>query len=522
MKRYMSCILVVMCVLTLGLSAASSSVIIQSPLYSRADDVETSLSADNSFVGQLGLSGVASNTIDEVEVSERVIRAMSQPDYPMTPGDQLQLTYTDANQMKSAVVQVSSSYKISLPQFGSVDVNGINFEQCRTAIEDLVKTYLPFSNPQVSLIHVGSFYVTVKGEVTRTVQVPCWGLSRLSEVLSYASDYASTRRVLVTGYHGETNEYDPYAALREGDLSQNPFLKAGDVITLFPSDTTVTVLGEVRRPGTYQIEEEQTLSEVVARYGKGLLPSGDSRNFTVRRYNEDQKIEVLSVPDTQVDSFILEDFDTVFVNSFIPATKAVSIEGAVSFEDETTTDMISSSRKVYYQFYPGESVQKMLQNISSRFTSVSDLANMYLKRGDTIIPIDAESLLLGENVEDTSLTLQEGDSFIVPFSQLFVHVAGGVLNPGTYPYIPDKNAQYYLNLAGGFDPGKNRNGSFSVLDKDGNRLDTDSVIPPESIVTAKLNTFQAVNGLNLATTVTITSLVATIVAIIVDIASLSD
>jgi protein involved in polysaccharide export with SLBB domain len=147
---------------------------------------------------------------------------------------------------------------------------------------------------------------------------------------------------------------------------------------------------------------------------------------------------------------------------------------------------------------------------------------MYLKRGDEIIPIDAKSLLLGEKKEISPILLQEGDSFIVPFSQLFVHVAGGVLNPGTYPYIPDKTADYYLNLAGGFDPSKNRNGSFSVLDKEGNRLDSDSIIPPESIVTAKLNTFQAVNGLNLATTVTITTLVATIIAVIVDIASLSD
>ena len=122
---------------------------------------------------------------------------------------------------------------------------------------------------------------------------------------------------------------------------------------------------------------------------------------------------------------------------------------------------------------------------------------------------------MGEQSSNDTLALKQGDLFVVPFSQLFVHVAGGVLSPGTYPYIPDKNAMYYINIAGGFDPANNRNGKFSVLNKYGEREENDVIISPESVITAKLNTWQAVNGANLATTVTITSLVATILTIIV-------
>ena len=523
MRRYIICTLVLLCGLSIGLVAASSSVIIQSPLYSKTSSTEESLAVDRSFSGQLGLDLNNQAQNGGIDTADKVISAMSQPNYPITPGDQLQLTYTDSKQTKTAIVQVSSLYQISLSPFGSVDVKGMNFEQCRVEIENLVKTYLPFSNPQVTLVNVGSFYVTVKGEVVRTMQVPCWGLSRLSEVLSYASNYASTRKVLITSYNDEQNTYDAYKALKEGDLSQNPFLKAGDVITLLPSETTISVLGEVKRQGAYQIEEGQTLSDVLDIYSKGILPSGDKTKFTVRRYGDDQKIQILSIDSEQALTFTLQDYDVIYVNSITPTTKAVSIEGAISIDSTYDSNtMLSSSRRVYYQFYPGESVQQMLQNISSRFTTVSDLSNMYLKRGNTLIDIDAKSLLVGESDETLPIILQEGDSFVVPFSQLFVHVAGGVLNPGTYPYIPDKTASYYLNLAGGFDPSKNRNGSFSVLDKEGNRLDSQSTVPPESVVTAKLNTFQAVNGLNLATTVTITTLVATILTIIVNIASLSN
>jgi protein involved in polysaccharide export with SLBB domain len=96
-------------------------------------------------------------------------------------------------------------------------------------------------------------------------------------------------------------------------------------------------------------------------------------------------------------------------------------------------------------------------------------------------------------------------------------VAGGVLRPGTFPYIPDKSASYYINLAGGFDPAKNRNGAYTLMDKAGNELAKDAVVPPEAVVTAKLNTFQAVNGANLATTVTIVGLVATILTIVANV-----
>jgi hypothetical protein len=76
-------------------------------------------------------------------------------------------------------------------------------------------------------------------------------------------------------------------------------------------------------------------------------------------------------------------------------------------------------------------------------------------------------------------------------------------------------------MAGGFDPAKNRNGAFTVVDKNGNKLDEEIPVPPEAVVTAKLNTFQAVNGMNLATTVTLVGLVATIVGILYDVVVLS-
>ena len=67
----------------------------------------------------------------------------------------------------------------------------------------------------------------------------------------------------------------------------------------------------------------------------------------------------------------------------------------------------------------------------------------------------------------------------------------------------------------------NRNGAYAIVDKSGNKLDEEAPVPPEAVVTAKLNTFQAVNGLNLATTVTIVGLVSTILGIVLTAAQIS-
>ena len=42
------------------------------------------------------------------------------------------------------------------------------------------------------------------------------------------------------------------------------------------------------------------------------------------------------------------------------------------------------------------------------------------------------------------------DSIFVPTLTGFVRVSGEVANPGLFPFSPGQNAEYYINLAGGF------------------------------------------------------------------------
>lgn len=501
------------------LPGADNAVIVRSPYYGNTAQIEEAQPIPSSYAAQLNLPEIEETTGTELQ-QKRVLAAIANTKYPVTPGDTINLSYTDGNNPIQLTLQVDGSYRITIPSIGTVEGAGKTFVSFAREIEQRVVTYLPFSMPRVTLIGTGAFSVTVRGEVASTQEVPAWGLSRLSSVVTSATRFASTRQVRVTSVDGTSKSYDLYAALREGELQENPLVRSGDVITIPQASRLVTLVGEVSRPGVYQPQEREGLIALLNRYGNGVLPSGDAKAVLVRRYGarNSANIDVLRVPADEFDTFALQHMDTVFISPLAPLSRAVTIEGAVNMGDvQQQSSALGSSGRVYYQFFPGETVLELMQGIANRFSAVSDLASTYLLREDQLIPIDVQTILMGGPSSVADIQLEEGDRFVIPFNQLFVNVTGGVLRPGTFPYIPDKTASYYINLAGGFDPAKNRNGAYTITDKQGNELGKGATVPPEAVVSAKLNTFQAVNGMNLATTVTIVGLVATILSIIANV-----
>ena len=453
---------------------------------------------------------------------ERTLAAIANQKYPVTPGDTLSLTYVEGKTTVSLTLQVGGDWRVSIPNFGAVDGKTKTFSQLSKDIEVLVSTYLPFSSPRVSLISTGSFSVLVKGEVYTSQEVQAWGLSRLSSVVFAATPYASSRNVLVTSADGKTTGYDVYKALRDGDISQNPLIRSGDVIEFTKAERIVSLGGSVGRPGIYQLKAGETLNELLVGYCGFLLAGADS-NVLIERKGKttDTAFQVMRHDASKASSFTLQHMDSVRVEAIVAATPAVTVEGAIAVtEQQSLSSIPASSGRLLYQFFPID-LQSMIIRRFQIDPTTTDLSQTYLQRDGSLIPIDAQAILAGVNVQGADTRLKAGDKLVVPFSQMFVTVSGGVLKPGVYPYIPGKQASYYINLAGGFDPEKNRNEKFSMTDKHGEKLDKDASVTPETVIAAALNTFNATNGQTLATTVTIVGLVATILSIVLNVMTIS-
>jgi hypothetical protein len=123
---------------------------------------------------------------------------------------------------------------------------------------------------------------------------------------------------------------------------------------------------------------------------------------------------------------------------------------------------------------------------SKWFSAVSDTRNAYIIRGEEHIPINLNPMLYDETYRGQVL-IEENDTLIIPFRQYFVTVAGAVVSPGRYPYIPDREWEYYIALAGGFIPERNLRENITITDMGGKRMKKTDSITPETVITASTN-----------------------------------
>ena len=103
---------------------------------------------------------------------------------------------------------------------------------------------------------------------------------------------------------------------------------------------------------------------------------------------------------------------------------------------------------------------------------------------------------------------------ILPFKQYFVSVAGSVIKPGRYPYIPDRTWDYYIGLAGGFIKEQNKNDTISIVDINGKELSKTEYITPECTITAATNSGLYYFNLYAPVITTILSVITTAISIL--------
>ena len=197
-------------------------------------------------------------------------------------------------------------------------------------------------------------------------------------------------------------------------------------------------------------------------------------------------------------NYVLENYDRVTVPINTQLQPVMFVEGAVTASsaaqelsdigDSTTSaaaDLVSSNRLVV-QFNKGETYASLVRKNIKWFTSVSDTQNAYIIRNDEQIPINLNSMLYDASYRG-EVFVQENDILIVPFRQYFITVAGAVVRPGRYPYIPDRDWEYYIALAGGFIMERNARQVVTITDLSGKRLKKTDAITPETTITADTN-----------------------------------
>ena len=330
--------------------------------------------------------------------------------------------------------------------------------------------------------------VLIDGEVNTVREESAWPLRRLSTVLEgNLTAYSSTRNVMVTSVDGVISFYDLFKASRDGDLSQNPYIRAGETITVQRLDRKVTISGSVERPGTYQILPGENIKDLINYYGHGLTEMADTSRIELLRImnDKDDAGEKIYLNQKAIDEdYELMNHDSISIGSFYSLKPVMFVEGAIAAKEGTA---LTAADRIPVQFENKTNYAFLVRAHASWFTSAaSDTKNAFVIRGDQIIPVDIDKMLYDKSYY-SDLTVEPDDILRVPFRQYFVSVAGAVNNPGRYPYIPDRTYDYYVGLAGGFVKEKNARNAVEIVNIEGKRLSKTDVITPETTITAEYN-----------------------------------
>jgi protein involved in polysaccharide export with SLBB domain len=413
--------------------------------------------------------------------------AMSSPDYHVTAGDVYTLAYAAGTTAVTYVITVDSTYRIRVSNLGIVDAAGKTYTQLKTQVEAVVSNNYPLSGAQLILTKPAAFRVYIKGEVKAAAEKNAWGLSRLSEILDgNLTDFSSRRDIAVRSVNGQEKVYDVYQAVRQGDLSQNPYLRPGDVITVNRAARTVTIEGAVERPGTYQLKDGEHLKELIEFYGSGFTVTADRTRLEMVRVVNSAALsgDKIFLSEADVEGYYeLADRDVIAVPELTNLRPVIFVEGAIGTEAGASPTV--STREVV-PFNLGENYASLVRRNKAWFSAVSDTQNAYIIRGDEHIPINLNPILF-DAMYHNEFEIKENDTLIIPFRQYFITVAGAVMAPGRYPYIPDREWDYYIALAGGFRPGQNAFQSISITDITGKKMRKGDIITPETIITARTN-----------------------------------
>jgi len=424
----------------------------------------------------------------ERPVDDRAVLAMTTVDYPVTPGDVYQLTYVYSSEPFAVSAVVDSNCRVNLSLFGTVDARGVTLAQLRKQVEQIVLKTYPGSWPELSVESVGIFQVYIKGEVKTAGWVQAWGLSRLSSVVAdRLTPYSSNRDVEILSADGRGNQYDLFLSSRFGRKELDPYIGPLDTVIVHRRSREVKIVGEVERPGTYQLLDGEDMDALLQSYGGGCTKLADEAHMQITRWDpqKDRTAETLYVDAGSQPAHVeLRDLDMVRVPSLRQRLPVVFFEGAIAPSDGQPTTSGDGFNKIRYTFAEGEMLSSAVIALCDKLGAGSDIEGAIVVRDGTgeKIAVDLRQLIQSYD-PSKDIPLRPFDRIIIPYRKYVVTVSGAVARPGQYPYVPDRTWRYYVGLAGGFDPAKHVGEALSITDAgDKSKPESQFIDPDDRIV----------------------------------------
>ena len=369
---------------------------------------------------------------------------------------------------------------INIPDIGKITLAGLTIADADDFVKAKVKSIYINTDSYLTLKNIRDISVLIAGNAFNPGIYTLNGNSNILHALNMAGgiDEIGSYRDINLIRNGEIiDTLDIYEVLIYGKHQLNKGLRSGDSIVVNPLTNTVSVESGVLRPGKYELNDDETLADLI-KYGNGLKSNIDKKNIILKRV-KGNLVSNIPIDINELDSIKIQDGDSLYIREFKVDT--LLIEGLVMNpgyyqvpRGTTLSEAILIAGGYDDKAYPfggylenkkalkvNETAKQKLYDtflnnlITNSSTLQGEVANLGLvldqiKNAEVTGRVIAEfdlDVLKANPALDT--VLEDQDRLIIPGVTQQVYIHGEVSNPGATRYSPNKDISYYIDNAGG-------------------------------------------------------------------------
>jgi len=407
--------------------------------------------------------------------------------YTLDFGDELQIQLI-GQKSKTSKMSIKRDGSINIDDIGKLYISGLTLSDAMNLIKAKINQSFIGVEAYVTLTNVRDIQVIMAGNVYNPGSYTLNGNSTIFHALSVSggpSAQGSFRSIDLIRDSQKIETVDLYQTFIFGKPSFSTRLRSGDIVFVNTIIKNVSIFGGVIRPGSYELKNDETLSELIT-FSNGLSAYADLSNIKLERIL-DGRIKDLPIANiSQFDTINANREDSIFIREFPfrsvkilgavinPGTYLMNVgdsvsdiiaksggysESAYPFGAVYTREAAKETNKVALEKLYEDSLDGILQlmkttgseaDFSSLLAILAQLKNIE-PAGRVIIDLNKES-------KGDLFLLQNQDSLIIPEKTNQVYIYGAISSPGSAKYKEGESITYYIEKMGNLDKNANKNG----------------------------------------------------------------
>jgi protein involved in polysaccharide export with SLBB domain len=368
--------------------------------------------------------------------------------YILGPGDELQISVYGVQEF-SASVPVTMEGKVNIQYVGQISVSGMTIEAATQKIRGAIsRVYSTVASGQsqvgISLSRIRTIKVTIIG----SKQPGNYSISSLATVYNALfmgggpGKNGSYRNIELLRNNKVYKNIDIYKFLVNGNQSDNVGLKDNDVIRIPTYTQRVTVEGQVKRPGIFEMKSGETFKDLLS-FASGFNEFAYTASVNVlQKTSKDFKVK--DIKESDYGSYRPLAGDVYRVSKILNRFEnRIKIEGAVFRPD-------------VYSFYEGMRISDLVAQADGlkedAYTSRATIVRLKSDLTSEVTNVNLDKALAGDAEANISLRKEDIVTVysILDFKEEYkITIDGEIKKPGIYDYHDNLTLNDLLLQAGG-------------------------------------------------------------------------